>query len=561
MRKFSIIFFILLSTYTFAQKEYVDTLFIQANKLFANSRYSDANDKLEEIKGNFHYRHMNKKDINDVEELRIRCHLKIDSLRILEPLWDSIHFLRNTFEYIIYKTITHRDSIGSTKIDNYISDAINLINLANNCKNDDKMIVKALNYCMLAYYIDSTNSAVSSTLMKFYEDYKSKRKEDLFYKSYFLQHNNAVNHVMLFENYVLSTSDDYTIKMRNIIKDNSFTLNEKFPIHSIDIDGKNDMIFTSNNQVRKCNLSGSLQKSEIILEQRKKNENYNTAFFSKQGGNNIVTADDAKKVIIWDAIQLTQVKIFKKHSKSVNYATFSNDNRYVVSCSDDYTVRIWDWQRDEEILVFNGHKKSVLSANFSPDTNKVVTAGSDNFCYIFSIASPQKYVSIKFNGVCFSNFSPNGSWIVATSKDKTTKLFDSNGKELYTYQDIASVHYASFSKDNKYLATATGNSVRIWFTPKGVVEQINHNKKIPNLDLSEIKGLPISDNLKQNLIKSQLVLAIRLINNRIQDKIILEKTTLNKKNFDFIKDYLKKNIDKNIDKNDSEIVDIIYDQL
>ena len=66
----------------------------------------------------------------------------------------------------------------------------------------------------------------------------------------------------------------------------------------------------------------------------------------------------------------------KGHSDRVNYATYSKNEKRVVTASSDGTARIWHADTGQELLVLQ-HNTLVRKAEFSPDGKKVVTASSE----------------------------------------------------------------------------------------------------------------------------------------------------------------------------------------
>lgn len=47
-------------------------------------------------------------------------------------------------------------------------------------------------------------------------------------------------------------------------------------------------------------------------------------------------------VEIWDYERFKKGRRFEGHTKKINDACFSNDNKLVFTCSMDFTLKIWD---------------------------------------------------------------------------------------------------------------------------------------------------------------------------------------------------------------------------
>src|SRR5947209_5146689 len=64
------------------------------------------------------------------------------------------------------------------------------------------------------------------------------------------------------------------------------------------------------------------------------------------------------------------VAVLTGHTEPVYAATFSRDQRYVVTGSFDFSVKVWEAGTGKEFKTFagpNGHQKAVLSLGLSPD--------------------------------------------------------------------------------------------------------------------------------------------------------------------------------------------------
>lgn len=47
-------------------------------------------------------------------------------------------------------------------------------------------------------------------------------------------------------------------------------------------------------------------------------------------------------VEVWDYERFKKGRRFEGHSKKINDACFSNDNKLIFTCSMDFSLRIWD---------------------------------------------------------------------------------------------------------------------------------------------------------------------------------------------------------------------------
>ena len=150
----------------------------------------------------------------------------------------------------------------------------------------------------------------------------------------------------------------------------------------------------------------------------------------------IVSASSDKTIRIWDAKTGKQiVEPLEGHTDSVEFATFSHDGKYIVSASWDKTVRIWETKTGKQISkLLEGHTESVKSATFSPDGKYIVLASSDKTIRIWDANTGKQIVEPLVGHteiVYFSTFSSDGKYIVSASRDRTIRIWDAKtGKQI-----------------------------------------------------------------------------------------------------------------------------------
>src|SRR5207249_1302265 len=109
------------------------------------------------------------------------------------------------------------------------------------------------------------------------------------------------------------------------------------------------------------------------------------------------------------------------HQRWVTIASFSPDNRYLLTGSYDKTAKLWDFRHDREPVVFK-HGRLVLDAQFSHDGERIVTAASDGSGGEFRVWDVKTGTQIcaldngqgKVEGVLYqASFSPDDRQIAA----------------------------------------------------------------------------------------------------------------------------------------------------
>ena len=78
---------------------------------------------------------------------------------------------------------------------------------------------------------------------------------------------------------------------------------------------------------------------------------------------------------------------FRQHSKEVTCASFSPDDKRVVSGGRDRFLYIWDTETMKYTNLFSGHRADILRCAFSPDGSKIVSLAADFNIIIWDIAT------------------------------------------------------------------------------------------------------------------------------------------------------------------------------
>ena len=171
------------------------------------------------------------------------------------------------------------------------------------------------------------------------------------------------------------------------------------------------------------------------------------------------------------APKATLHKTLRGHTNRIYRASFSRDNKYVVTASGDSLAKIWDVHSGNMVKALKGHSSHVFSARFSPSNRRVVTAGGET-AKIWDVATGTQIKMLigHTKRVSSAAYSPNGAIIVTTSEDGTAKLWNSQtGKELRSI-DVRKgwVYDAAFHPDNRSVVIgAQGGLVGLWDVSNG----------------------------------------------------------------------------------------------
>ncbi len=160
------------------------------------------------------------------------------------------------------------------------------------------------------------------------------------------------------------------------------------------------------------------------------------------------------------------------HTDMVETATFSPDQRQLLSASRDRTALVWDLSTGAVKKIIAGHGGPLASAYYSRDGQRIVTASLDNTSRIWSSATGTSLAVLRGHAerVFDAVFSPDGKRIVTASVDQTARVWDAEtAAPLFPLLGhTAIVEAAAYSADGRRIATASDDkTIRIWDAANG----------------------------------------------------------------------------------------------
>lgn len=256
-------------------------------------------------------------------------------------------------------------------------------------------------------------------------------------------------------------------------------------------------------------------------------------------GKQIVTADNARNVRLWNAATGDEVKTVatlednyypywiavSPDGKSILVATYgsvrvidlatgaetrrlnapgialftmeiSPDGKRVAAGADDGRLFIWDFGTGKPIAELREHRSAINAVNFSPDSKRIVTASSDRTIRIWDAdtGAVQLLLSGHDDIVLWAAFSPDGQRVISSSFDASVRLWDAQtGAELGNFVGPSRPFRAAlYSPDGKRIA-AVGDDQRLYLWDVSVANGANTPTAAPilaaELNVSEGKLL------------------------------------------------------------------------
>jgi guanine nucleotide-binding protein subunit beta-2-like 1 protein len=131
-------------------------------------------------------------------------------------------------------------------------------------------------------------------------------------------------------------------------------------------------------------------------------------------------------------------------------------------------MRLWDLGTMTTKQLFTGHGKDILTASFSQDNRMILSGGMDKSFKVWNTKGDDKFTSNQFNGwvssLCHINQGKN-SLLAVGSWDSKVRIFDSNfgfNRGIESPVDSAVVSMASDEEGDYLFVGQKNGSVKVW---------------------------------------------------------------------------------------------------
>lgn len=167
----------------------------------------------------------------------------------------------------------------------------------------------------------------------------------------------------------------------------------------------------------------------------------------------------------WEELNLTPMKYRAtslRHDAAVNTATFSPNNRYIVTASDDKTAKIWLSDNASHHRTLTGHEAAVTSAVFAPNGKFVLTASKDGTAKIWNLnGNLVSTLNKHHNPIKNAEFSSNGLYILTQSENGKAMVWRNNGTFLFEVKHEHKIKKLMFAPNNKYVLSIGKDALAI----------------------------------------------------------------------------------------------------
>ena len=186
----------------------------------------------------------------------------------------------------------------------------------------------------------------------------------------------------------------------------------------------------------------------------------------------LATSSHDSSVRIWDPATGQQRGVITGHTGVVTAVAVAPDGSWLATGSHDRSVRIWDMPTGQQRTALTGHTEEVTALAIAPDGAWLATAGADRSVRIWDPATgQQRGVITGHTGVVTAiAVAPDGRWIATGSGDGSVRIWDpaaAHPPAIAATSQIRDVSVVDFAPDDTWLASADGNTVRIWDVATG----------------------------------------------------------------------------------------------
>ncbi|KAK3814303.1 MAG: WD40-repeat-containing domain protein [Benniella sp.] len=187
------------------------------------------------------------------------------------------------------------------------------------------------------------------------------------------------------------------------------------------------------------------------------------------------------------------------HAGPVFGASFSPDNKYLITCSEDKTARLWSTNTFSNLVCYKGHNYPVWDVDFGPLGFYFATASHDRTARLWSCDHiyPLRIFAGHLSDVDAVKFHPNSKYVVTGSSDKTARLWDiQRGTCVRVFTGhTGAVQTVAVSPDGRLMASAgEDRTIQLWDLGSGkrMKKMTGHQGAVYSLSFSQDGSILVS---------------------------------------------------------------------
>ncbi len=267
-------------------------------------------------------------------------------------------------------------------------------------------------------------------------------------------------------------------------------------------DSLSQTIFESKSSVEKLVPLSVVKKLMIIAENETAIADYvgneSPVIFNPSFGhaNNHCISPVKNQLFFWNAAQGqlwhpegTLLQSFNDHTKDIRFATFSNDDQWLVTCSRDHTAILRNLSNNTTTIL-TGHTSPVYEAKFSSDNRYLLTRSAKGVVVIWSLDGKQV---ARLGGDDFHIYdaafnSTNNRVVCATADGKIViRPLNSSPEKVVNAHQKAVREILFFANDDHFVSRSTVN-VKGWDPAGNPLANDFYEKEIKGMKMDHQKS-------------------------------------------------------------------------
>ncbi|NEQ49725.1 MAG: hypothetical protein F6K11_06265 [Leptolyngbya sp. SIO3F4] len=286
-------------------------------------------------------------------------------------------------------------------------------------------------------------------------------------------------------NFIISASDDETLKVWDIDKKTCQKTLENYFIEEVNIIPDECLIVFSDDEKIVRVWKWETDNPETLDHDEKSVDTWTLA----SGGKQIITSKN-QAIDVWDQENKLCMLSLRDHTDSVSEIIETPDGKHFVSTSQE-TIKIWDLLSRHELLLEEKHKSTVTSIKITPDGEHAISISDDNTLKVWQIRDGNYLHEFKADKQINDSIIKNQQ-VIFISDPADEPSFEGENDIFYIQNFLAEndkpVPFDNSQKHNGYIST-------IVYTPDNqyLISASLNNKK--NLKVWDIETKTLYKNL------------------------------------------------------------------